>query len=63
MVKMAMGYEQVNGLELVLLDILCNSRALFRIEGAAIDDDAFLGLIAHHVAVFLQHVYLKSFYM
>ena len=63
MVKMAMGYEQVNGLELVLLNILCNGRALFRIEGAAIDDDAFLGLIAHHVAVFLQHVYLKSFYM
>ena len=63
MVKMTMGYEQVNGLELVLLNILCNSFALFRIEGAAIDDDAFLGLIAHHVAVFLQHVYLKSFYM
>ena len=63
MVKMAMGYEQVNGLELVLLNILSNSRALFWIKGAAIDDDAFLGLIAHHVAVFLQHVYLKSFYM
>ena len=63
MVQMAMGNEQMHRLQLVLLDIVGDGVAFFRIERAAVDDDAFLGLIAYNIAVFLQHVDLESFDM
>ena len=63
MVEMTMGNEEMNRLQIVLSDILGNRLALFWIEGAAIYDDALEGVIADHVAVFLQHVDLESFDM
>ena len=63
MVEMTMGNEEMNRLQIVLSDILGNRLALFWIEGTAIYDDALEGVIADHVAVFLQHVDLESFDM
>ena len=63
MVEMTMGNEEMNRLQIVLSDILGDRLALFWIEGAAIYDDALEGVIADHVAVFLQHVDLESFDM
>ena len=62
-VEMTMGNEEMNRLQIVLSDILGNRLAFFWIEGAAIYDDALEGVIADHVAVFLQHVDLESFDM
>ena len=63
MVEMTMGNEEMNRLQIVLSDILGDCLALFWIEGTAIYDDALEGVIADHVAVFLQHVDLESFDM
>ena len=63
MVQMAMGNEQMYWLQFVLLDIVSDGVALFWIERTAVDDDAFLGLIAYNIAVFLLHVDLESFNM
>ena len=49
--------------QIVLSYIFCDCLVLFRIEGAAIYDDALGGVVADHVAVFLQHVDLESFDM
>ena len=60
---MAMGHQEVNRLQLILFDVVDNGCALLRIEGTTVYDDTFLGFIAHNVAILLEHVDLKSFYM
>ena len=49
--------------EIVRCYIFGNGLAGFWLDGDAFFDDSLVGVIAHHVAVFLQHVDLESFDM
>ena len=60
MVKVAMRAEMVYGFQLLLPDIVLDGPLFVVIKGTTVDDDTFRGLVAHHVAVLLQRVYLKS---
>ena len=55
-VKVTVGGQQVDGLQAVVADIVEDGGALLFIIGAAVDDDAFFGLVAHHVGVFGKQV-------
>ena len=55
-VEVAVGGQQVDGLQAVVADIVEDGGALLFIIGAAVDDDAFFGLVAHHVGVFGEQV-------
>jgi hypothetical protein len=57
MIQMSVGSQQVNGLELLLTDIVINSLQLFWIVGTTIDDDTLTTVITHHIAILLQRVY------
>ena len=48
--------QQVDGLQAFVADIVEDGGALLFIIGAAVDDDAFFGLVAHHVGVFGEQV-------
>jgi hypothetical protein len=56
MVEVAMGTQQMNGLELLLFDIVDDSLSLFWEEGTAIDDNTLLRVIAYHIGVFLKGI-------
>ena len=62
-VKMTMCHQQVYGVETILGNIIGNGFSFFWIEGSAVNDDALLGFVAHHVAVLRKHVALESFDM
>ena len=68
MVEVAVcGYKVLWG-KSVLLYVFFDSKLLFLIISSAVDDDAFLGVVANHVAVLLQHVaceglYIKHFFL
>ena len=55
-VEVTVGGQQVDGLQAVVADIVEDGGALLFIIGAAVDDDAFFGLVAHHVGVFGEQV-------
>ena len=55
-VEVTVGGQQVDGLQAVGADIVEDGGALLFIIGAAVDDDAFFGLVAHHVGVFGEQV-------
>ncbi len=59
-VNMSVGTEQVDGGEVVAEDVVLHGFALFLIPCATVDDDTFLAVITHHIAVLLQHVAHKS---
>ena len=61
MVQVSVGGKQVDGLQAVVFDVVGDCLALLGVEGAAVDDDAFLRLVAHHIAVLLEHVALEAF--
>jgi len=61
MVKMTMGAEQVDRAEALGLDIVEDGEALLREVGAAINDDAVVGVIAHHVGILLEAVEFEGF--
>ena len=63
MVHMAMCSEQMLRFQIILANIVDDSLSLLLIIGATVDDDAFLGIIIHHVAIFRDHIHLKSFDM
>ena len=53
---MPMGAEQVDGLQVIDLDISDDSGAFFVIHGTAVDDDTLFCLVADNITVFSQHV-------
>ncbi len=55
-VEVTVGGQQVDGLQAVVADIVEDGGALLFIIGAAVDNDALLGLVAHHVGVFGKQV-------
>ena len=59
-VQVSVGRQQVYGLQPFVLDIVADGAPFLLIGGAAVDDDALLGFVAHNVAVFLQHIAHKS---
>jgi hypothetical protein len=61
MVEVPVGTKKMNGLQVLLLDIVYECLAFFWKIGATIDDDTLLCIIAHHVGVFLQHIKDKNF--
>ena len=60
---MSVSGNEVNGLQLVSLDVFLDSQFLSLVVGTAVDDDTFLGVVAHNIAVLLQHVACESFYL
>ena len=56
------GYKVLWG-KSVLLYVFFDSKLLFLIISSAVDDDAFLGVVANHVAVLLQHVACEGLYI
>ena len=60
MIEMAVGAELPYRLQLVVADIGFDGPELAVVEGTAVDDDAFVGLVAHYVAVFLKGINGKS---
>ena len=48
------------GSQIVITNIFEYFFLFFGIECTAVDDDALARIIAHHVAVFLQHIALES---
>lgn len=60
MVEMAVGGQQMNGLQLTVAEVVAQGILLRLIVGSAVDDDAFAAFVAHDVAVFLQRVALKT---
>jgi hypothetical protein len=48
--------EQVLGRQFFFLDVLDNGGALLFVVRTTIDDDTLLGVIAHHVCVFLKQI-------
>ena len=59
-VEMAVGAEQALGGEVVVADVADDGLALFGIEGAAVDDDALLRVVAGDVAVLGEHIAVES---
>ena len=56
MVEVAVGTEQVEGVQTVVADILGDGDAFFLIHHAAVDDDSLVALIAHHITVLGEHI-------
>ena len=56
MVEVAVGTEQVDGVQTVVADILGDGDAFFLIHHAAVDDDSLVTLVAHHIAVLGEHI-------
>ena len=62
-VEMSVSGNEVYGLQLVSLDIFLDSQFLSLVVGTTVDDDTFLSLVAHNIAVLLQHVACESLYL
>ena len=56
MIEMSVGAEVVYGLQLIVADVCLDGSKLAVVEGAAVDDDAIAGLVAHYVAVLLNGI-------
>ena len=63
MVEVAVGGDEVDGLQIVLADVLLDGEFFGLVVGSTVDDDTLVGLVAHNVAVFLQHVAGECFYV
>ena len=61
MVEVAMRAEHMAQSQAMLIDVVDKGLALLFEQRAAVDDCRLLRLVAHHVAVLLHGVYLKSF--
>ena len=60
MVQMSVRGYQMDGLQLIVVDILANRLKFLVVVCPTIDDDTLAALVAHHVAVLLQRVALYS---
>ena len=56
MVEMAMGAEEMDGLEPVVTDILDDGLALGIVVSTAVDNDALTGVVAEDIGVLLKQV-------
>ena len=61
MVEVPVRTEQALRFQSFFFDVLCDGRALLFVVCATVDDDTLLGIIAHHVGVFLQQIKFESF--
>ena len=62
-VEVSVGGYQPDRCQLLTLNIVGNGLLLLRIEGTAVDDDGLIRLVAHHVAVLLQHIADECLYL
>ena len=60
MVEVAVGTEQVEGVQAIVADIQGDGSAFFLIHHAAVDDDSLMALVAHHIAVLGEYVKGKT---
>lgn len=61
MVEVAVGTEQVEGVQAIVTDILVDGSAFFLMHHAAVDDDSLMALVAHHIAVLGEYVTGETF--
>ncbi len=55
-VEVAVGAEQVDGLQAVVPDILDDGGAFIVVHHTTVDDDGLVGVVAHHIAVLGEHI-------
>ena len=55
-VQMAVGAQQVYGVQLVVAQIVYDGLAFFGVESTAVNDNGLQRFVADDVGVFLQHV-------
>ena len=60
-VEVAVGAEQMTRRQVVLLDIVDDGLAFFRIICPTIDDDTVARLVADHIAVLSEHITEEAF--